>query len=126
MGQQIELNQFATVTEGSGPSQLERRDKTASVTVKGQNVGISSGTIVSQWEERKLTVGETSWCRLYLGGTKENETEGFGTLGIALLAAIILVYLVMVSLYDSFTPVCGIVCYSAFVYWSIISLGFDQ
>jgi HAE1 family hydrophobic/amphiphilic exporter-1 len=30
MGQQIELNQFATVTEGSGPSQLERRDKTAS------------------------------------------------------------------------------------------------
>jgi multidrug efflux pump subunit AcrB len=36
MGQQIELNQFATVTEGSGPSQLERRDKTASVTVKGK------------------------------------------------------------------------------------------
>jgi HAE1 family hydrophobic/amphiphilic exporter-1 len=50
MGQQIKLNQFATVTEGSGPSQLERRDKTASVTVKGQNVGISSA-IVSQWEE---------------------------------------------------------------------------
>jgi multidrug efflux pump subunit AcrB len=43
-------------------------------------------------------IGETSWCRLYLGGQKENETEGFGTLGIALLAAIILVYL-MVSLY---------------------------
>jgi HAE1 family hydrophobic/amphiphilic exporter-1 len=49
--QQIELNQFATVTEGSGPSQLERRDKTASVTVKGQK-SISSGTIVSQWEEK--------------------------------------------------------------------------
>jgi HAE1 family hydrophobic/amphiphilic exporter-1 len=49
MGQQIELNQFATVTEG--PSQLERRDKTASVTVKGQNVGILR-TIVSQWEEK--------------------------------------------------------------------------
>jgi multidrug efflux pump subunit AcrB len=32
----------------------------------------------------------------------ENQTEGFGTLGIALLAAIVLVYLVMVSLYDSF------------------------
>jgi HAE1 family hydrophobic/amphiphilic exporter-1 len=37
----------------------------------------------------------------YIWGQKENETEGFGTLGIALLAAI-LVYLVMVSLYDSF------------------------
>ena len=35
-------------------------------------------------------------------GDMENQQEGFGTLGIALLAAIILVYLVMVSLYDSF------------------------
>ena len=52
MGQQIKLNQFATVTEGSGPSQLERRDKTASVTVKGQNVGVASGTIVAQWQEK--------------------------------------------------------------------------
>ena len=32
----------------------------------------------------------------------ENQEEGFGTLGIALLAAIILVYLVMVALYNSF------------------------
>ena len=36
------------------------------------------------------------------GGDMENQTEGMGTLGIALLAAIVLVYLVMVSLYDSF------------------------
>lgn len=35
----------------------------------------------------------------------ENQQEGFGTLGIALLASIILVYFVMVALYDSFaTP----------------------
>ncbi len=35
----------------------------------------------------------------------ENQSEGFGTLGVALLAAILLVYLVMVTLYDSFvTP----------------------
>jgi HAE1 family hydrophobic/amphiphilic exporter-1 len=32
---------------------------------------------------------------------KENQSEGFGTLGIALLAAIILVYLVMVGLYTT-------------------------
>lgn len=52
MGQQIKLSQFATITEGSGPSQLERRDKTASVTVQGQNVGVASGTIVTQWQEK--------------------------------------------------------------------------
>jgi HAE1 family hydrophobic/amphiphilic exporter-1 len=35
------------------------------------------------------------------GGDQENQSEGFGTLGFALLP-IILVYLVMVGLYDSF------------------------
>lgn len=35
----------------------------------------------------------------------ENQEEGFGTLGIALMASILLVYFVMVALYDSFvTP----------------------
>ena len=32
----------------------------------------------------------------------ENQSEGFGSLGIAMLAAILLVYLIMVSLYNSF------------------------
>ena len=101
-GQQIKLNQFATVTEGSGPSQLERRDKSSSVTVKAQNVGVPSGTIVSQWEEKIKELDKPTGVDYIWGGQKENETEGFGTLGVALLAAIILVYLVMVSLYDSF------------------------
>ncbi|TDE05929.1 efflux RND transporter permease subunit [Flavobacterium sandaracinum] len=102
MGQQIKLNQFATVTEGSGPSQLERRDKTASVTVKGQNVGVASGTIVAQWQEKIDQLKKPTGVNYIFGGDQENQSEGFGTLGIALLAAIILVYLVMVSLYDSF------------------------
>jgi HAE1 family hydrophobic/amphiphilic exporter-1 len=102
IGQQIKLNQFATVTEGSGPSQLERRDKTASVTVKGQNVGVASGTIVAQWQEKIDQLKKPTGVNYIWGGDQENQSEGFGTLGIALLAAIILVYLVMVSLYDSF------------------------
>ncbi len=102
MGQQIKLNQFATVTEGSGPSQLERRDKSASVTVKGQNVGVASGTIVAMWQEKIDKLRKPVGVNYIWGGDQENQAEGFGTLGIALLAAIILVYLVLVSLYDSF------------------------
>ena len=101
-GQQIKLAQFATITEGSGPSQLERRDKSASVTVQGQNVGVPTGTIVTQWQERIDTLEKPTGVNYIWGGDQENQSEGFGTLGIALLAAIILVYLVMVGLYDSF------------------------
>lgn len=100
--EQIKLSQFATVKEGSGPSQLERRDKTASVTVKGQNVGVPAGTIVAQWQEKLNTLKKPTGVNYIWGGDQENQSEGFGTLGIALLAAIILVYLVMVGLYDSF------------------------
>ena len=101
-GQQIKLAQFATITEGSGPSQLERRDKSSSVTVQGQNVGVPTGTIVTQWQERIDTLEKPTGVNYIWGGDQENQSEGFGTLGIALLAAIILVYLVMVGLYDSF------------------------
>ncbi|KUJ63148.1 acriflavin resistance protein [Flavobacteriaceae bacterium CRH] len=101
-GQQIKLSQFATITEGSGPSQLERRDKSASVTVKGQNVGVPSGTIVGIWQGKLDKLKKPAGVNYIWGGDQENQSEGFGTLGIALLAAIILVYLVMVSLYDSF------------------------
>lgn len=101
-GQQIKLSQFATITEGSGPSKLERRDKTASVTVQGQNVGVPAGTIVNQWQARLDKLPKPAGVDYIWGGDQENQSEGFGTLGIALLAAIILVYLVMVGLYDSF------------------------
>lgn len=101
-GQQIKLSQFATITEGSGPSQLERRDKTASVTVQGQNVGVPSGTIVAQWQKQLDKLEMPTGVNYIWAGDQENQSEGFGTLGVALLAAIILVYLVMVALYDSF------------------------
>lgn len=102
LGQQIKLSQFATITEGSGPSKLERRDKTASVTVQGQNIGVPAGTIVTQWQEKLDKLEKPTGVSYIWGGDQENQSEGFGTLGIALLAAIILVYLVMVGLYDSF------------------------
>jgi len=102
-GEQIKLSQFATVTEGSGPSFLERRDKSASVTIQAQAAGVPSGTVADNWENTYLTkMKKPTGVNYVWGGDKENQSEGFGTLGLALLAAIILVYLVMVGLYNSF------------------------
>jgi HAE1 family hydrophobic/amphiphilic exporter-1 len=101
-GQQVKLLQFATVTEGSGPSLLERRDKSASVMVQAQTVGKSVQTVANEWEARLNKLQRPSGVNWVWGGEIENSQEGFGTLGFALLAAIILVYLVMVALYNSF------------------------
>lgn len=102
-GQEVTLEQFAEIKDGSGPSLLERRDKSAAVTVQAQAVGKASGTITQEWEDQYLKSMEWPSGVSYIwGGDRQNQEEGFGTLGIALLAAIILVYLVMVALYDSF------------------------
>ncbi|WP_432710595.1 efflux RND transporter permease subunit [Pedobacter sp.] len=108
MGQQVKLSQFADIIEGSGPSQLERRDKSTSVSVKSQSIGRPTGTIVAdfrakleQLEADKKLVKPVGVSYVW-GGDEENQSEGFGTLGIALLASIVLVYLIMVALYDSF------------------------
>lgn len=103
-GQQIRLDQFATVMQSSGPSFLERRDKTPSVTVQAQSVGRTTGDIVTDFKNslQKIDSKKPTGVSYVWGGDEENQSEGFGTLGYALLAAIILVYLVMVALYDSF------------------------
>lgn len=103
-GEQIRLSQFAEVKMGSGPSLLERRDKAPSVKVKSKVVGRPVGDVANEWADQFMDNEKTKPAGVtYIwSGDMENQTEGFGTLGIALLAAIVLVYLVMVSLYDSF------------------------
>ena len=103
-GEQIRLSQFAEVKMGSGPSLLERRDKAPSVKVKSKVVGRPVGDVANEWADQFMNNEKTKPAGVTYIWSKdmENQTEGFGTLGIALLAAIILVYLVMVSLYDSF------------------------
>jgi HAE1 family hydrophobic/amphiphilic exporter-1 len=101
-GQQVRLSQFATITESSGPSQLERRDKSTSVTVQSQVVGRPSGTIAAEWQKQFDKLPKPTGVAYVWSGDMENQSEGFGSMGIALLAAIVLVYLIMVGLYDSF------------------------
>src|SRR5690625_2691533 len=104
-GQKIKLSQFADVEESSGPSVLERRDKSPSVSVVSQVVGRPVGSVASDWEERFSKLEKPTGVSTIWGGDIEMQGDGFGTLGIALIAAIILVYLVMVALYNSYiTP----------------------
>src|SRR5690606_26236494 len=49
-GLAIQLQQFADVNYSSGPTLLERRDKSPSVSIQGQVVGRPSGTVAAEWE----------------------------------------------------------------------------
>lgn len=103
MGQQIKLSQFATINYASGPTQLERYDKSPSVTVQAQTVGRPTGTVVSEWKTKLETLQKPANVHFVFAGDQEMQDEGFGTIFISLFAAILLVYMVMVVLYDSFS-----------------------
>jgi hydrophobic/amphiphilic exporter-1 (mainly G- bacteria), HAE1 family len=101
-GEQILLTQFATLKQSSGPSMLERKNRRSSVTIKSNVLGVTSGTLAQSIEQSLAenplpTSVEWKWT-----GDIERQADSFSALGLALGAALLLVYLVMVALYDSF------------------------
>lgn len=98
----VQLSQFADINYTSGPALLERYDRSPSVTVQAQTVGKTTGGVAGEWETAMKDVKKPAGVNWVWGGNMENQSEGFGTLGVALLAAIMLVYMIMVVLYNDF------------------------
>src|SRR5690606_36784791 len=92
-GKLIQLSQFANVKEGSGPSRLERRDKSTSVKVQGQPVGRTTGSIVDDFQMKLDNIPKPLGVNYIWSGDVESQAEGFGSLAVALLIAIVMVYL---------------------------------
>src|SRR5690606_38632031 len=86
-GASVRLSQFATITESSGPSQLERRDKSTAVTIQAQTVGRPTGTVAAEWQKAFEQLPRPVGVGFVWGGDMENQSEGFGSMGIALIAA---------------------------------------
>lgn len=101
-GQLIKLSQFAVIKQGSGPSKLERRDKNTSVSVKSLVVGRPSGTVQAEFATKLESLPRPTGISYLWAGDAENQGDSFGTLGVALLISIVMVYLIMVALYDNY------------------------
>lgn len=102
MGQVVHLSQFADIQIKSGPNRLERRDKTASVKVQAQTVGRSVSEVSKNLEEIMEKMDRPLGVDYKWGGDMERQQDGFGSLGVALMVSVLLVYFIMVMLYDSF------------------------
>lgn len=101
-GQQIELQQFATVYQSAGPSKLQRQDRISILYVNAQVVGRPAGTVMEEFKTKITKEGLPKGIDLAYLGMEKNRTEGFGSLGLAMIAGILFVYLIMVALYDSY------------------------
>ncbi len=102
MGLPVEVSQFAEVEQDNSPSLLERKDRQPAVTLTADALGRPSGTVadevVAYLKENPLPKGiQMTW-----GSDIKRQNDSFGALGSVLLISFLLIYLIMVALYDSF------------------------
>jgi len=102
MGIPVEVTQFASVEQDNSPSLLERKDRQPAVTLTADALGRPSGTVaddvVAYLKENPLPNGiQMTW-----GSDIKRQDDSFGALGSVLLISFLLIYLIMVALYDSF------------------------
>ncbi|MCC7158835.1 MAG: efflux RND transporter permease subunit, partial [Ignavibacteria bacterium] len=101
-GQTIRLDQFADVYQNNAPSLLERRDRLNAVTLTADVLGRGSGTVAGQVVTYIKNNPLLDGTNMAWGSDIKRQNDSFGALGMALIASLILVYLIMVALYDSF------------------------
>lgn len=101
-GQSIQLNQFANVFQTTGPTKLQRVNRIPEVTVYSQVIGRPAGSIGADIKKAISKANLPKGIDVLYWGDLKNQADSFGSLGLALIAAIIFVYMVMVALYDSY------------------------
>ncbi|MDR7128033.1 HAE1 family hydrophobic/amphiphilic exporter-1 [Algoriphagus sp. 4150] len=100
-GKLVKLGQVADVKEVVGQSILQRTDRENSITITSAAVGRPSGTIVDDIQKELQSTRLPADTEISYQGDAKNQTNAFGSLGFALVIAIILVYMVLVCLYES-------------------------
>ena len=101
-GNAIDISQFASIERDNSPSLLERKDRQPAITLTADALGRPSGTVadevVAYLKQNPLPDGmDITW-----GSDIKRQNDSFGALGSVLALSFLLIYLIMVALYDSF------------------------
>ncbi len=97
----VPLSDLATVEQTNGPSTITTikgvRSSTVAITPKSDDVGTASSVVGQAVAKAKLPAGASA----ELGGVTAQQGTAFSQLGLALLVAILIVYVVMVATFKS-------------------------
>ncbi|MFD6138582.1 efflux RND transporter permease subunit [Promicromonospora sp. NPDC060271] len=97
----LPLSDLVTVEKVSAPASITRldgeRSATVAVTPSGEDLGALSRTLTEETGDLDLPDG----AEVSVGGLAADQADAFADLGLALIAAILIVYLVMVATFRS-------------------------
>ncbi|WP_273225528.1 efflux RND transporter permease subunit [Geosporobacter ferrireducens] len=101
MGQQIPLYEIAYITYGNSPASIHRSDQIRQVTVTGDISGRDQRSIFVDIQNKINEMSIPSGYQVKLGGENEDMIEAAKAFGLALLLAVLLVYIIMASQFES-------------------------
>ncbi|WP_406314387.1 efflux RND transporter permease subunit [Streptosporangium sp. NBC_01639] len=99
---QVKLSEVAKVAKVDGPTQVTRIDGERSATVSGTATGSDLGSVTTALTAKLEGVSLPAGASFTVGGVSADQDEAFGQLGLAMLAAIAIVFMIMVAAFRSF------------------------
>lgn len=98
---QVPLNEVAYIGVGVGPSEIKRQDRQRYIMVTANLYKRSLNEAVSEIQNRLKTYPVPEGYFVYVGGETEQMAQSFKSLAFALILAILLVYMIMASQFES-------------------------
>jgi HAE1 family hydrophobic/amphiphilic exporter-1 len=98
---QLPLRSVATLREGAGPVKVTREDQQRVVQVTANVLPGQLGKVTASIEATLAKYPFPEGFNYKVGGSAEDMKESFFYLGLAFLASILLVYMVMASVFES-------------------------
>lgn len=100
-GQMVQLKDIADIYEGESTPTIFRENQNRFVSVGCNLSGIDLTAATGEIEKIISNTPIPSEYQIIIGGTAEDQQEAFYYLGLAFLAAILLVYMIMASQFES-------------------------
>jgi HAE1 family hydrophobic/amphiphilic exporter-1 len=101
-GRRLPLSNFVRITEEQPVRELVRRDQRRMVTISGEVAGRSLDDVWGDALQRVDAIGFPPSIRVIEAGERQEMKQSFHDLGLALVLAIILVYMILAAQFESF------------------------
>ncbi|SET59112.1 hydrophobic/amphiphilic exporter-1, HAE1 family [Natronincola peptidivorans] len=101
MGQQIPLQELADIYYGEAPASISRDNQVRQVTVTGDISGRDSRSVFVDIQNRINAMNVPNGYEVTLGGENEEMIAAAKAFALALILAILLVYMIMASQFES-------------------------
>ena len=100
-GEQVALRNLVTTSSGRGPAVIERKDQQRLISITANVSGRDLGSVAADIQARLDQIARPVGYDLVVAGNYAEQGKAFAELRLALLLALLLVYMVLASQYES-------------------------